>query len=81
MSGLKIESEDALRIEDPASREGYEVLDAVGGKIGRAESIFVNERYEIEYVRVKAGLLGRKKLLLPVEMVAVDDEKQTLSLR
>jgi hypothetical protein len=32
-------------------------------------------------VQIKTGLLGRKPILIPAEMVSVDDEKRTLALR
>ncbi len=83
MDNTKLESEKSFRarIEDPASCEGYTVLDAVGRSVGRAKSVFVNDFDEIEYVQIKTGLFGRKPILIPVEMASVDDEKRTLSLR
>ncbi len=83
MGNVKLESEGGVRvrIEDPKSCEGYAVLDAVGQKVGRAKCIFVNDFDEIEYAQTKTGLLGRKPILIPVEMASVDDEKRTPSLR
>lgn len=83
MNDTKLEHEGRLRekVEDPKSCEGHLVLDAVGNPVGRAEKIFVNDFDEIEYVRVKTGLFGRKPILIPVEMASVDDEKRTLALR
>lgn len=69
------------KIEAPEACEGYMVLDAVGEKVGRAERIFINNHDEVEYIQIKAGLLWKKPILLPVEMVSVDDEKKTLALR
>jgi hypothetical protein len=83
MSNVKLEGEEYVRakVEAPDSCEGYEVLDAVGATVGRAKKVFVNDRDEVEYIHVKTGLFGRKPILLPVEMVSVDDERRTLSLR
>lgn len=83
VSNVKLESEGSVRakVEDPKSCEGYTVLDAVGNPVGRAKSVFVNDFDEIEYMQIKTGLLGRKPILIPAEMVSVDDEKRTLALR
>lgn len=83
MSSVKLDGEKYVqtKVEDPESCEGYTVLDAVGQSVGHAKKVFVNDFAEVEYVQVKTGLFGRKPILLPVEMVSVDDEKQTLSLR
>lgn len=83
MGNVKLESEGGVRakIKDPESCEGYTVLDAVGRSVGRAKCVFVNDFDEIEYVQIKTGLLGRKPILIPVEMASVDDEKKTLALR
>lgn len=83
MSGVKLEGEEYVRakVGDPDSCEGYKVLDAVGSTVGLAKRVFVNDRGEVEYIHVKTGLFGRKPILLPVEMVSVDDERRILSLR
>lgn len=82
MGNVKLESEESVRarIEDPKSCEGYTVLDAVGQSVGRAKSVFVNDFDEVEYVQTKTGFLGRKRIVIPVEMTSVNDERRTLSL-
>lgn len=82
MENVKFGSEETLRerIETPEACKGYEVLDAVGISVGKAAGIFVNDFDEIEYIKIKPGIL-RKEILIPVEMVSVDDEKKTLALR
>lgn len=68
------------RLETPESCRGYEVLDPLGQKVGRVETVFVNVNGEPEYLRVKVGRLRRRSLLLPVQFVAVDRERRTLTL-
>ena len=60
---------------------GYVVCDPRRQKIGRAESVFLNGSGEPEYIRVKTGLFGFKKVLIPVQTVAVDEERRTLVLQ
>jgi hypothetical protein len=60
---------------------GYTVCDPRGQKIGRAERFFLNGSGEPEYIRVKTGLFGFKAVLIPVQTVAVDEERGTLVLQ
>jgi hypothetical protein len=59
----------------------YKVCDPSGRKIGRTERVFANGRGEPEYIRVKMGLFGLKTVLLPVQSVAVDEERRALVLQ
>jgi hypothetical protein len=65
----------------PEEFVGYRVCDPFDKEVGIVEKLFVNGGGEPEYVRVKIGLFGLKSVLLPVQMVAVDDERRTLVLR
>lgn len=67
--------------EAPEKLVGYRVCDPLDKKVGIAEEFFVNGGGEPEYVRVKVGLFGLRSVLLPVQSVAVDAERQTLVLR
>jgi hypothetical protein len=58
---------------------GYKVCDPRGQKIGRAEKLFLNGSDEPEYIRVKTGLF--KTVLIPVQTVAVDEERRALVLQ
>ncbi len=60
---------------------GYVVCDTRRQKIGRAESFFLNGSGDPEYIRVKMGLFGLKKVLIPVQTVAVDKERRALVLQ
>lgn len=68
------------RLRTPGEYVGYEVLDPMGQKIGTADELFVNANDEPEYVRIRMGFLGLKSVLLPVETVAVDNQRRTLVL-
>jgi PRC-barrel domain protein len=66
-------------IRAPEEYAGYAVCDPRGQKIGRAERLFLNERGEPEYIKVKAGLF--KTVLIPVQAVAADEERRALVLQ
>ena len=67
--------------ERPEEYVGYALCDPLGKKVGSVEKIFVNGGGEPEYVRVKVGLLGLRSVLLPVEHVAVEEERRALLLK
>jgi len=60
---------------------GYVVCDPRRQKIGRAERFFLNGSGEPEYIRVKTGLFGFRRVLIPVQTVAVDEERRALVLQ
>ena len=60
---------------------GYELQDSLGQKIGSVERLFVNERGEPEYIRVKMGLLGLKSALIRVQFVEVQREQRIIALQ
>ena len=66
---------------EPGWCEGYEILDPLGRRIGRAEKLFVNGDGYPEYVRVRLGFFGSRSVLIPVQDVGVDDERRALILR
>ena len=69
------------RFEKPEGYVGYRLCDPLGQKVGGVEELFVNARGEPEYIRVRMGLLGLKSVLLPVESVAVGEERRVLFLK
>jgi hypothetical protein len=60
---------------------GYELQDPLGQKIGSVERLFVNERGEPEYIRVKMGIFGLKSALIPVQFVEVQREQRIIALQ
>jgi hypothetical protein len=69
------------RFETPVEYVGYKLRDPLGQKIGSVQELFVNDNDEPEYVKVKMGFLGLKSVLIPVEIVAVNEERRSLILR
>ena len=67
--------------ETPEEYADYRVLDPKGREIGRVKELFVSADDEVKYVEVKSGLLSLQSVLIPVGLVAVDDERQVLLLR
>jgi hypothetical protein len=70
-----------VRFETPLEYVGYKLRDPLGQKIGSVQELFVNDKDEPEYVKVKMGFLGLKSVLIPVELLAVNTEHRSLILR
>ena len=69
------------RFETPVEYVGYKLCDPLGKKIGSVQQLFLNGNDEPEYIRVKMGFLGLRTVLIPVETVAVNEERRSLVLR
>jgi hypothetical protein len=65
----------------PEEYVGYEVLDPLGRKIGRAEKLFFNRNGGPEYVRVRIGVLFARHVFIPVQDVAFDGASRSLTLK
>lgn len=61
--------------------EGYTLLDPLGQALGRVERIFCNRAGKPQYVRTRAGLFGKRLVLIPVMDVAIDHGLKNLTLR
>lgn len=61
--------------------EGYALLDPLGQTLGRVERIFCNHAGEPQYVRIRAGFLGKRLILIPVMDVAVEHGLRAVTLR
>ena len=61
--------------------EGYTLLDPLGQALGRVERIFCNRAGEPQYVRIRAGLFGKRLVLIPVMDVAIDHGHRAITLR
>lgn len=53
----------------------YEVYDRIGEKLGRVDALFLDEDDELEYVGVQTDTPGAGAVLVPAEVVAVDDRQ------
>jgi hypothetical protein len=50
-------------------------------RVGKVKKLFVNASGEPEYISVKMGFFGLRCVLLPVQNVAVDEQRRTLVLQ
>jgi hypothetical protein len=69
------------RFETPGQCTGYRVRDPLGRKIGRLKMLFLNEGVGPEYAEVRAGTLGLRTVLIPVQTVTIDAERRSLLLQ
>lgn len=65
----------------PEEYAGYLVRDPLGQEIGSAEEVLVDGRGEPVYIKIRMTSSSQKSVLIPVRLVAVDDERRTLVLR
>jgi hypothetical protein len=68
------------RFEAPKQCAGYWVRDPRGRKIGRLKRLFLNGSGGAECAEVRVGLFGLKTILIPLQIVSVDAERQFLVL-
>ena len=61
--------------------EDYTLLDPLGQALGRVERMFCNRAGEPQYVRIRAGLFGKRLVLIPVMDVAIDHGHRAITLR
>jgi uncharacterized protein (TIGR02271 family) len=52
----------------------YEVYDQHGERIGPISDLFVDERGEPEYVGVEPGTITNRSVLVPAEVITIDDQ-------
>jgi hypothetical protein len=83
-----LEQNIKTRAEDGGDRyvgsrwcEGYTLLDPLGQTLGRVERIFCNRAGEPQYVRVRAGLFGKRLVLILFMDVAIDHGHRAITLR
>jgi PRC-barrel domain len=65
----------------PEEFAGFWLCDPREKRIGMVEKLFVNWSGEPEYIRVSVGFFGFKSVLLPVQDVAVDEQRRILVLQ
>jgi uncharacterized protein (TIGR02271 family) len=66
-------------LEIPEERyAGYEVYDADGERIGKPDDLFVDEDDSLEYVGVWTDSSGTRSLLVPAEVVTVEDASRRM---
>jgi len=67
--------------ETPEKYAGYRVLDPEGREVGTVKELFTGADNGVYYVEIKMGFLGLQSVLIPVDLVAIDDEQEALLLR
>ncbi len=58
---------------------GYSVYDRAREEIGRADDLFVDQKYQTEYVCIKMSSLGRSTLV-PTDTARVNEQQQRIEL-
>jgi hypothetical protein len=76
-----VDSKSNQRIAGSEEYAGFWLCDPREKRIGMVEKIFVNWSGEPEYIRVRMGFFGFKSVLLPVQNVAVDEQRRILVLQ
>jgi hypothetical protein len=72
---------ESRRFVAPEEYVGFALCDPLEKRIGKVKKLFVNTSGEPEYISVQMGLFGLKSILLPVQNVAVDEQRRTLVLQ
>ncbi len=67
--------------DTPEEYYGYRVIDPEGRKVGTVKELFKSADDGLDYVEIKTGPFGLRSVLIPVGLVAVDDEREALLLR
>ncbi len=80
MSHVAVDSESGEKSLASEERVGYTLLDPQRRKIGHIGRVFANGIGSPEYVRVRMGMFRSKTVLIPLSLVAVDEERRTLTL-
>ena len=76
-----VESKSSQRFAGPEEYAGFWLCDPREKGIGMVEKLFLNWSGEPEYIRERVGFFGFKSILLPVQNVAVDEQRRILVLQ
>ena len=60
--------------------EGYQIYDRHYEKVGKVDDLFVDENDVPEYIGVKTGLFGGPSILIPMDLVRVNDLRQLVEV-
>ena len=81
MSYAALDSKSIQRFARPEEYVGFWLCDPREKRIGMVKKLFVNWSGEPEYISVMMGFFGFKSVLLPVQNVAVDEQRRILVLQ
>jgi uncharacterized protein (TIGR02271 family) len=59
---------------------GYTVYDRDGDKVGKVDDLFVDESDQPEYIGVKMGFFGTRSTLIPMDIVTVDEQNESMTV-
>ncbi|CAA9412146.1 hypothetical protein AVDCRST_MAG82-858 [uncultured Rubrobacteraceae bacterium] len=59
---------------------GYQIYDRHYEKVGKVGGLFVDENDELEYIGVKTGLFGGPSVLIPMEIVRINDARRLIEV-
>ncbi|MBA3425689.1 MAG: DUF2382 domain-containing protein [Rubrobacter sp.] len=59
---------------------GYQIYDQHYEKVGKVDGLFVDENDELEYIGVKTGLFGGSSVLIPMDIVRVNDARRVIEV-
>jgi uncharacterized protein (TIGR02271 family) len=59
---------------------GYTVYDRDGDKVGKVDDLFVDESDQPEYIGVKMGFFGIRSTLIPMDIVTVDEQNESMTV-
>jgi hypothetical protein len=76
-----VDCKSRQRFTEPEEYAGFWVCDPRAKTIGMVEKLIVNARGEPEYISVRMGFFGLKKLLLPVQDITVNEQRGILVLQ
>ena len=80
MPHAAVESKSSQRFAGPEEYADFWLCDPREKRIGMVEKLFLSWSGEPEYIRVRVGSFGFKSVLLPVQNVAVDEQRRILVL-
>jgi uncharacterized protein (TIGR02271 family) len=60
--------------------DGYQIYDRHYEKVGKVDDLFVDENDAPEYIGVKTGLFGGLSILIPMDIVRVNDLRQLVEV-
>jgi hypothetical protein len=81
VSYAAVDNKSTQTFAGPEEYAGVWLCDPQEKRIGMVEKLFLNWSGEPEYIRVRMSFFGFKSVLLPVQNVAVDEQRRMLVLQ
>jgi hypothetical protein len=81
LSYAAVDSRSSQRFAGPEEYAGFWLCEPREKSIGMVEKLFLNWSGEPEYIRLRVGFFGFKNDLLPVQDVAVNEQRRIVALQ